>query len=58
MAKTQREIDDARRAFYVSLTRAKRRLDLLYSGFRVTKYGTRRHDGRCRCLDDISERDG
>jgi DNA helicase-2/ATP-dependent DNA helicase PcrA len=58
MAQTEREIADARRAFYVSLTRAKRRLDLLYSGFRVTQKGLRRNDGRCRFLDDIAEGSG
>jgi DNA helicase-2/ATP-dependent DNA helicase PcrA len=55
MAQTEREIADARRAFYVSLTRAKRRLDLLYSGFRITQKGLRRDDGRCRFIDDIAD---
>lgn len=52
-AKTPRDLEDARRAFYVSLTRAKRRVDLLYSGFRVTQSGNRQTNGRCRFLDDV-----
>jgi DNA helicase-2/ATP-dependent DNA helicase PcrA len=52
-ATTPREIEDARRAFYVSLTRAKRRVDLLYSGFRVTQSGNRQMNGRCRFLNYI-----
>jgi DNA helicase-2/ATP-dependent DNA helicase PcrA len=52
-AKTERELEDARRAFYVSLTRAKRRVDLFYSGFRVTQAGKRQMNGRCRFLDYI-----
>jgi DNA helicase-2/ATP-dependent DNA helicase PcrA len=53
-ATSARELEDARRTFYVSLTRARRRVDLIYSGFRTTAAGARRYDGPSRFLADIS----
>ena len=55
LAETEGEINEARRSFYVSLTRARRTLHLMFSGFTVTKSGFRRSNGRCRFLDDIEE---
>ncbi len=51
--RTPAEVAEARRAFYVSITRAKRRVNLLYTGFRVTQWGNVHGDGRCRFLDDL-----
>ena len=53
LATSTRELDDARRTFYVSLTRARRRVDLLYSGFRTTATGARQYNGRSRFLGDL-----
>jgi DNA helicase-2/ATP-dependent DNA helicase PcrA len=51
--KTPADVAEARRAFYVSITRAKRRVNLLYTGFRVTQWGNVHRDGRCRFLNDL-----
>lgn len=49
---------EARRRFYVGLTRAKREVHLTYSGFTENKYGTRYDRGPSPFLTELEERIG
>jgi DNA helicase-2/ATP-dependent DNA helicase PcrA len=54
--KTPEKIAEARRRFYVGLTRAKREVHLTYSGFNENKYGRRFFSGPSRFLLEIRRR--
>ncbi len=51
--KDPRELAEERRKFYVSITRARRSVHLLYSGWFVWKSGATRHDGPSRFLVEL-----
>ncbi|MBE0610038.1 MAG: hypothetical protein IH609_11685 [Dehalococcoidia bacterium] len=49
-ARTDAEIAEARRLFYVGVTSARSEVVLLHSGFTVDPYGRQHHDGPSRFL--------
>src|SRR6185437_9900433 len=55
---TEEKRAEARRRFYVGLTRAKREVHLTYSGFTENKYGTRYDRGPSPFLAELEERIG
>lgn len=52
-AKTDLEIAEERRLLYVGITRAKKKILLLYSGFYLMPWGQRSKEGRSQFLDEI-----
>ncbi|MGC1782073.1 MAG: ATP-dependent helicase [Acidobacteriaceae bacterium] len=55
---TTEKIAEARRRFYVGLTRAKREVHLTYSGFTENKYGSRYNNGPSPFLLELQKRIG
>jgi len=55
-ASSPEAISEARRLFYVGLTRAKHRVVMTFSGFTEDRYGRRHEDGPSRFLTEVREK--